>query len=375
MEDGGDGDSSRKYRFLVLGGTGFIGRHLVDFLLKHNLASKIRVVDKVPPLMGWLNAHHKVVLEDPIVEYKSANLINQASCKAAFEGCKEPFDFVINLAGETKTNLPDSVYQEGIVTLSENCAKEAVAHHVKRYIEVSSGHIYAEGKKQSREECALDPWTAVARFKRDVERSLEAIKDLDYVILRPALVYGVADKRSITPRILVGAVYKHLKETMKLLWTKDLKMNTVHVSDLCSAVWHVCLSGKAREVYNVVDPGDTTQGKITDIICEIFGVSHGYWGTAASFLAKADMQGAVQEINEKHLAPWAEACQKDAIANTPLSPYLNQELLYDRNLSMDGSKLQSTGFTYQVPEINKDCINEIIDDYVQMGIFPKSLIK
>ena len=42
-----------------------------------------------------------------------------------------------------------------------------------------------------------------------------------------------------------------------MLWTKDLKMNTVHVDDLCRAVWHLCRHGKRREIYNIVDKGDT----------------------------------------------------------------------------------------------------------------------
>jgi nucleoside-diphosphate-sugar epimerase len=32
---------------LIAGGTGFIGRHLVSYLVENNLADHIRVVDKV----------------------------------------------------------------------------------------------------------------------------------------------------------------------------------------------------------------------------------------------------------------------------------------------------------------------------------------
>lgn len=368
------GDASQKHRFLILGGTGFVGRHLVDHLLKSGVASKIRVVDKVPPQMAWLNSAHKALYENPLVEFKSANLINPASCKAAFEDSEGPYDFVINLAAETKINLPDCVYEEGILKLSRNCAREALLHHPKRYIELSSGYVYAEGKKPAQENSSLEPWTVTAQLKLAVEEDLKEMKDLDYVILRPAIVYGVADKHGIVPRILVGAVYKHLKETMKLLWTKDLRMDTVHVLDLCRAIWHVCLHGKSGEIYNVVDQGNTTQGKVTEIISERFSINHSYWGTAASLLAKADMQSAVEQVNEKHLAPWAEACMKDNISNTPLSPYLCQELLSDRNLCLDGSKLVGTGFTYLVPEMTKERINEIVEDYVEMNLFPRSLL-
>ncbi|KAL1433342.1 hypothetical protein MTO96_012638 [Rhipicephalus appendiculatus] len=86
------------------------------------------------------------------------------------------------------------------------------------------------------------------------------------------------------------------------------------------------------------------------------------------------MQHAVEQVNEKHLAPWAEACVKDNISNTPLSPYLCQELLSDRSLCLDGSKLVGTGFTYLVPEMTKERINEIVEDYVAMNLFPRSLL-
>lgn len=41
-------------------GVGFVGRHLTSFLINQKLASKVRVVDKVPPATGWLNAEHSV---------------------------------------------------------------------------------------------------------------------------------------------------------------------------------------------------------------------------------------------------------------------------------------------------------------------------
>ena len=36
------------------------------------------------------------------------------------------------------------------------------------------------------------------------------------------------------------------------------------------------------------------------------------------------MRSAVDDSNEKHLAPWSQACNTDGIANTPLSPYLDK---------------------------------------------------
>lgn len=57
-------------------GCGFIGRNLVTYIIKKDIASAIRVVDKVPPQVAWLNKIHGEAFNNELVEYKSANLIN-----------------------------------------------------------------------------------------------------------------------------------------------------------------------------------------------------------------------------------------------------------------------------------------------------------
>lgn len=53
-------------------------------------------------------------------------------------------------------------------------------------------------------------------------------------------MYGLGDKAGLMPRIMIAAVYKHLGESMKLLWNADLKLNTIHVEDFCRAIWFTC---------------------------------------------------------------------------------------------------------------------------------------
>ncbi len=43
---------------LILGGSGFIGRNLVKFLVDNKLAGKIRVADKTIPAVAGMNAAH-----------------------------------------------------------------------------------------------------------------------------------------------------------------------------------------------------------------------------------------------------------------------------------------------------------------------------
>ncbi|XP_020293084.1 uncharacterized protein LOC109859338 [Pseudomyrmex gracilis] len=364
----------KKARVIVLGGCGFIGRNLVEYLLDNELVSYVRVVDKVPPQTAWLNAKHQHVFQHPLLEFRSANLINTVSCQNAFAS-DEPIDYVFNCAGETKSSLTDPVYKEGIYKLSMNCAEQAAKIKVSRYVEISSGNLTTSEKRPIKEEDTGEPWTFIAKYKLQVEQELKDIPDLKYTILRTAIVYGCGDRSGLAPRLVVGAVYKYLGEMMKLLWGPDLHMNTVHVTDVVRAIWHVANKPETiGQTYNLVDEGDTTQGFISSVVSEIFNINHDYWGTALSTLAKADMNSVVEEVNDKHMGPWAEACRKDGVENSPLSPYIDQELLYNKHLYLQPGKLSKTGFTYLYPKLTKTALKEVLNDYVSMRIFPHSLL-
>ncbi|CAG5134376.1 unnamed protein product [Candidula unifasciata] len=361
-------------RVLVLGGTGFIGRNLVDYLVRNNLASKVRVVDKVPPQMAWLNARHLESFSSPVVEFKHSNLINKASAEKAFCDDEGVFNIVVNLAAETKYGQSELVYKEGIYKLSMNCAEIAAQQKVRRYVEVSTAQVYGSEKKPARENSKCDPWTNLARHKLDVERALENFVDLDYVIVRPAIVYGLGDRNGLTPRLIIGAIYKYMQQKMQMLWTKDLKMNTVHVDDVVMAIWHLCFHGNRGEIYNLADKGDTTQGLISSLISELFDINYDFLGSIFSNLARVRMTDIVDDINEKHMRPWSDACQRDGVSNTPLNPFIDQELLYNKPLYIDGSKIETTGFVYTVPQLRVSSLQQVLDDYLSLGLMPRSLV-
>jgi hypothetical protein len=84
------------------------------------------------------------------------------------------------------------------------------------------------------------------------------------------------------------------------------------------------------------------------------------------------LDSVIEAVNEKHLAPWAELIRKNGIVVTPLSPYLDEELLYNNALSVEGSKIErETGFTYSVPLLTKEKLVEIIDGYKALQVWPK----
>ncbi|XP_030856404.1 uncharacterized protein LOC587197 [Strongylocentrotus purpuratus] len=365
--------TGEKPRVLVLGGCGFIGRNLVHYLVSKDLAAKIRVADKTPPQMAWMNDKHKEAIES--VDFVSVNLINPGSVSKAFSDGDDSYDIVVNLAAETQYGRADVIYEEGIVKLSQNCAREAAARNVKKYIEISTGQVYSSDKKSSKEDSSkLSPWTGIAKCKLQVEEELKKVDGLNYCVLRPATVYGLGDKYGLTPRLIIGAVYRQLGEKMELLWSADLGMHTVHVDDVCQAIWHVAEKAENGQVFNVVDKSSTTQGSISDLVCQIFDIKYGFLGTALTKIAELSNRDIAEFCNDKHTEPWSEACKLDKIEHTPLSPYLDAELLYHKHMLLDGSKLDATGFTHLRPKLTKEALKEMVDDFVKIGVFPKSLV-
>lgn len=361
-----------KPRVLVLGGVGFIGRNFVEYLIDNDLCSKIRVADKVLPQTAGLSEKQKQCFDK--VEFKQSNLARANTISRVYDD-DGTWDYVFNLAGETKFSQADEVYKENIVDVSVTCATEAAKRGVKRFVEVSTAQVYDSGTKPRKEDAKLKPWTGLAKAKLKAEESLKAISGLNLVIVRPATVYGPGDLSGLMPRMIAAAVYKTLGEKLEFLWDKDLKINTVHVRDVCAALWHLTSHGDNGATYNLADSGDTDQGKVAKLLEAIFGIKSGFMGNLASNLATGiAMKTVAETANDKHLKPWSDLCKQQGISNTPLTPYLDEELLYNNPLSVDGTAVVATGFKYKYPEINEDLLREALKYFIDIGFFPGSIL-
>jgi len=359
---------------LVLGGVGFIGRNLVSYLLEKGVASYIRAVDKVLPATAFLGVPHAAAFENPIVDFKQCNLSSDAGIDKAFHLDEGNWDWVVNCAAETKYSQTQGVYEEKILDLAKKLATKAASLRVPKFIELSHAQVYSHGKKASKEGDATKPWTVMAEYKLAAENALKEIAGLNLIILRPALVYGPGDTNGLSPRIITAAVYRHLNERMKLLWDGSMRINSVHVHDVAKAILHVAQNVPVGATFNLADKSDLSQEKLNTSLEEIFKIKTGFQGTVVSNLAKVNMKATTEMINEKHLKPWADLCKADNISNTPLTPYLDMELLLNHALSVDGTAIEGTGFTYDYPQITTALLRDQIQYFVAQGLFPRTVI-
>lgn len=130
---------------LILGGCGFIGRHLVEYLTRRKLVSHITVVDKSLVATSNMNTVHKALYEDKsLIRFKQADLSKDVHVERVFQN--ESYDYVFNLCGETRFGLTDKDYQIKCVETAAKCARAAAKIGVKKFIEVSTAQVYKPDK-------------------------------------------------------------------------------------------------------------------------------------------------------------------------------------------------------------------------------------
>ena len=210
---------------------------------------------------------------------------------------------MFNLASETKYDQDQLIYEERVVEVARVVIEEAKKHSgLKRIFDISTAQIYAHGGKLVNESSKIKPWTGIAEAKLKVE-GLWAQSGLPYVILRAAIVYGPGDLNGLMPRITIARVYKYLGSRMKFLWGGDLKLNTVHVNDVCSALWHLTTHGETAKIYNLADKNDTDQKKLNDLLESLFGIKTGFVNAVACKFAKLNLQSASPQTSQRFIHP------------------------------------------------------------------------
>lgn len=223
--------------------------------------------------------------------------------------------------------------------------QSAASSHVGAYVRLlASQYKLADGKKGQvggEGQGVAEPWGTRATWHHEAARSLAQIKGLNLVLLRPALFYGPYSTTGMTPRVLIGEVYRFIGEKLEFLWKDTLPLNTLHINDFCAAAVQVArwtfekgstqvlelagellpatlssdnqvkdVPGAAKKkdvvraaVFNLVDDAATTQGLIAKVISEVVGVDAGFHGSIISSFARLNMSDVLEDVNDKVSCP------------------------------------------------------------------------
>jgi nucleoside-diphosphate-sugar epimerase len=278
------------------------------------------------------------------------------------DGSKREFDYVFNCGGETRFSQEDEVYKLRSYQLSLTVGKEAAKRGVKAFIEVGTGQVYNPNRTPQKEnDKTSKPHTKYAKWKLQAEEELAKVPGLKLCVIRLPNVYGPYSGRWLGLQLALARVYqsREPKETLKWLWGSELRTNTLHVEDSARALW-MAAEWRAKNdkipnapndkiVFNVVDKGATTQGSMAAIIKQIFNIETGFQNALVNAFAKMNLESVVDDINDDTLDDWADLQEAAGVKDngSPLSPFMEKELLKDADLSIDGSRFESVvGFRF-----------------------------
>ncbi|EED16883.1 epimerase/dehydratase family protein, putative [Talaromyces stipitatus ATCC 10500] len=363
---------------LIIGGLGFVGRHLALHIHKNNLASELRIVDKLLPQLAWLAPEFEQACSKE--QFVQADASREQSYPRIFDRADgKQFDYVINCAADTRPSQPEEVYQLRNHAMCMGLAKEVAKRNIKVYAQASTSYIYKSGSKPAKEDDKKKPWHNLAKWQLQVEEDLPGVEGLNWVSLRLPHIYGEYDRGYTAVAIALARTHQWLQTGFDQLESKDLKFNTLHVKDAACALWTAAewRAGEkdnkdAPHIFNVVDHTDTTRDQIGAALAEVFDLKVTFAGMLVSQLARLKLNDIVDEMNEEMLQAWADMLEEKGITRPgPISPFIEIDMLSDNDLCIDGSLFESTtGFQLEYPRFSSDSIREVIASYERMGWWP-----
>jgi nucleoside-diphosphate-sugar epimerase len=221
---------------LVTGGTGFVGRHLVDALLARGEA--VRVLTR-----GTAPSQRRAGLEVAVGKFEDAESLQRAARGA---------NIVVHLAASLPLpGVTDAALHDFNVAATKAIADAARDNGVALFVHCSSGGVYGDGLSAAphKESDPPHPETAYERSKLAAERAVvQSLSDtgVSWCILRPAGVYGAG-------RTATAAFFAEVRR--RRLWvhaTPNVIVHPTHVSDVVQVCVRLLDAADVRErVVNV----------------------------------------------------------------------------------------------------------------------------
>jgi len=255
-------------KILVTGGAGFIGKHLVKYLLKKN--HSVTIFDNFSN-SSKNSTSILIKLGVKIIEgdIKKINEIQNASINQ---------NIVIHLAAKISVSEsiknPMETFQNN-VDGTKNVLIACEKNNVEKIILASSAAVYGEGipKIKLTEESKMNPISPYGKSKVKMEletKEFEINNNVNCIILRFFNIYGIGQ----TPEYagVITKFIERIKENKPLkifgdgLQTRDF----IAIDDVIDSIYNAILYGKSG-TYNIASGKTTTIKEIAELMISING--------------------------------------------------------------------------------------------------------
>jgi len=242
---------------LVTGGSGFIGSHVVDKLIKSDY--DVRIFDKVKPLR-----------ED--VEWFKGDLLNE---KDVLEACRD-VEAIFHLAAIADVNVALSHF-DLCLEVNEmgtmNFLKSATAQEVDRIILASTTWVYGRNKGVVDEN--MPPpfpehiYTKTKIGQEQLVYSWSLHHGLPYTILRYDIPYGPRMRSNMAISIFVRRAMK--REPITIFGDGNQGRCFIYIEDLAEGNVATLTESAKNEIINLAGPEFVTLNQIAKALKQIFG--------------------------------------------------------------------------------------------------------
>lgn len=250
-------------RFAVTGSSGFVGRHLVAWLMRQGLAVRC------------LSRHAEA---RPGTEHRQLDdYLNCEALVAALTGC----DVVVHLAARAHVlvdhvSLPEQTFREVNRDSAVTVARAAQAAGLRRFVLISSIGVNGDhsGPRPFTVNDVPAPAEPYAASKWEAEQAVAGVLArgaTDFAVLRPALVYGADCPGNF--RLLLRLV--HRLPIVPLGGLCRLR-SLIYVENLCDAIVHAALHpGAAHQTFLLSDGVDLSVADVVTTLARAFGKPRG----------------------------------------------------------------------------------------------------
>lgn len=228
----------------IIGGSGFIGKHLAQHLAQQG--ALIKIVARHPERAKQI----KVVGNVGQICFYPADIKDKIQLKQAITNS----DIVINLASTMRHDDKNSIMQlnkEAAVNVAKLTAEMKIKQHI---------YFSALGVNRAYKAC-------YAHNKQETEKQIKAINPSS-IIIRPGVVYGPGD--NFLNFLLKIACYT---KVMPYLWQSNKKLQLLYVEDLVKAISKIIL---AEDKYNgsIFEFADNTNHSLSGLLRSAAKILH-----------------------------------------------------------------------------------------------------
>jgi len=227
---------------LITGGSGFIGRYLINDLLKHKY--NIRIISR------------KTLINKKIETFKG-DITQPDSLKPAFKDIDTVFHNAAYAMDQGDKKKIHKINVEGTKNIAELCME----NNISRLIFTSSAGVYGFPNKNIEidEEYEKNPLNYYQKSKLQAEKTLQNYNNLKVSIIRPTLVFGPGGK---AVEILLTRIKKG---KMMFIGSGDTKIPLVHPADVAQCLRLAYEKDEKGDIFNAVSIVCTAKDLLDEI--------------------------------------------------------------------------------------------------------------